>query len=65
MDAKNFSYILLSKDDKFCEITVKELKDRIKDDANPLILYNRLYKKETGPLTEEESNNILKELERD
>lgn len=65
MEDKNFSYILSSQDDKFCEIPVKELKNKIKNDENPLILYNRPYKKETGPLTEEESNNILEELERD
>ena len=65
MEDKNFSYILSSQDDKFCEIPVKELKNKINNDENPLILYNRPYKKETGPLTEEESNNILEELERD
>ena len=65
MDDKNFSYILSSQDDKFYEMPVKELKDKIKDNENPLILYNRPYKKETGPLTEAESNKIIEELERD
>lgn len=64
MDNKKFSYILPSGDDKFCEIPVKELKAKIKDDKNPLILYNKPYKKETGPLTEGDTNIILKDIDR-
>lgn len=65
MEDKNFSYLLPSENEKFYEIPVKELKEKIKDITNPLILYNRPYQIKTGPLTEEESNHILEEFVRD
>lgn len=65
MDGNNFSYILSGENDKFYELPVKELKEKIKDPKNPLILYNKPYKRKTGPLTEEETNVILEDIDRD
>lgn len=65
IEDESFSYILPSENDKFCEIPVKELKEKIKDSRNPLILYHRPYKIKTGSLTEEESNHILEGFNRD
>ncbi len=65
MEDKNFSYLLPSEKEKFYEVPIKELKEKIKDVTNPLILYNRPYQIKTGPLTEKESDHILEELDRD
>lgn len=62
---KKFSYILPSNADKFREIPLEKLKLKIRDKKNPLVLYNRPYKIETGPLTKEESNCFIDEPDRD
>ena len=58
----NFSYMLSDEIEKFKEIPVKELRQQITRTENPLIIYNRPYRKETGPLSEEETDKILEEL---
>jgi len=64
LDNEKFAYILPSNDDKFYEIPMEKLKSRIKDNNNPLVLYNRPYKIETGPLVEEKINIALDDFER-
>lgn len=64
MEDNNFSYILSGENEKFAEIPTKELKEKIKDSENPLILYNKPYKKRTGPLTEAETEDIIEDIDR-
>lgn len=60
-----FSYLLSSNEKKFCEVPIEQLKSKIKDNKNPLVLYKKPYQIQTGPLTKEESNEVLKKLDRD
>lgn len=64
MEDNNFSYILSGENEKFFEIPIKELKEKIEDAENPLILYNKPYKKRTGPLTEAETDDIIEDIDR-
>ena len=54
-----FSYMLSSGNQKFEELPVEEVRNKIKDKQNPLIIYRVPYQKETGPMTEEERDGKI------